>query len=276
MGMEFTKAVGSGNDFIVVDNRGNLIPEPSKLAQELCPRRLSVGADGLLLLERPPLSGAFGMRIFNPDGSEAEMCGNGLRCLLLYLVYKGLTPTDEFIPIETKAGLRRGRVFKSSFRNRATVEVSLGIPKDLRLSFSIEVAGVQFIANSVNTGVPHTVIEVTGLSKFPVKELGRKIRFHTCFAPEGTNVNFVELDKDSLRIRTYERGVEDETLSCGTGTAAAGIILNRLGKVDLPVKVSAFSGEVLTVTEERGEAFLSGEARIIYEGKCATTPKIPV
>lgn len=267
MGMEFTKAVGSGNDFIVVDNRGNPIPEPSKLAQELCPRRLSVGADGLLLLEKPPLSGAFGMRIFNPDGSEAEMCGNGLRCLLLYLVYRGLTPTNEFIPIETKAGLRRGKVLKSSSRNKAIVEASLGRPKNLRLSFPLKISGTIFTANFVNTGVPHTVIEVTGLSKFPVPETGRKIRFHDCFAPDGTNVNFVELKKGILKIRTYERGVEDETLSCGTGTVAAGIILNRLKKITLPVKVTAFSGETLTVIENQGEAFLSGETRIVYEGQ---------
>jgi len=257
--MVFTKAVGSGNDFIIIDNRLEKVPNPAKMAQDLCRRHLSIGADGILLLENSHQA-EFQMRIFNPDGSEAEMCGNGLRCFLLYLVRKELAEAEHFIAVETKAGLRRGKV-KGNF-----VTASLGEPRDSALSFPLEVDGRPFTANFVNTGVPHTVIEVKDLANFPVKELGRKIRFHPKFAPAGANVDFVEIRNNLILIRTYERGVEDETLSCGTGTAAAGFLLRQLGKILLPVKVQAASGEILTVSEQDKEIFLAGEVRIVYEG----------
>jgi len=257
--MVFTKAVGSGNDFIIIDNRSEKIPDPAETARDLCRRHMSVGADGILLLENSSRA-EFRMRIFNPDGSEAEMCGNGLRCFLLYLVGKGLSETERFIAVETKAGLRRGKV-AGSF-----VTASLGEPGDPALSFPLDIDGKQFTAGFVNTGVPHTIIQVPDLVNFPVKELGRKIRFHPRFAPAGTNVDFVEIKDDFVLIRTYERGVEDETLSCGTGTAAAGFLLRQLGKIELPVKVRAASGEILTVSEQDNEIFLAGEVRIVYEG----------
>jgi len=295
--MVFTKAVGSGNDFIIIDNRLAKVVDPAKMARDLCRRHLSVGADGMLLLEQatlyaggvfalgekgspgrdatPPLhkqsrlkashynisgQAEFQMRIFNPDGSEAEMCGNGLRCFLFYLVRKELTEAKHFIAVETKAGLRRGKV------NGNFVTASLGEPKNPALSFSLDVDGKQFTANFVNTGVPHVVIEVEDLANFPVKELGRKIRFHSKFVPAGANVDFVEIKNDFVLIRTYERGVEDETLSCGTGTAATGFLLRQLGKILLPVKVQAASGEILTVSEQNKEIFLAGKVRIVYEG----------
>lgn len=266
--MVFTKAVGSGNDFIIIDSRLEKVPNPAKMAQDLCRRHLSVGADGILLLEKARLKAShyekkqaeFRMRIFNPDGSEAEMCGNGLRCFLLYLVRKKLAETKHFIAVETNAGLRRGKV-KGNF-----VTASLGEPRDPALSFPLDVDGKQFTASFVNTGVPHTVIEVENLANFPVKELGRKIRFHPKFASAGANVDFVEIKENVVLIRTYERGVENETLSCGTGTAAAGFLLRQLGKILLPVKVQAASGEILTVSEQDKEIFIAGEVRIVYEG----------
>lgn len=257
--MVFTKAVGSGNDFIIIDSRLKKISNPAKMAQDLCRRHLSVGADGILLLENSHQA-EFQMRIFNPDGSEAEMCGNGLRCFLLYLVHKELAEAEHFITVETKAGLRRGKV-KGNF-----VNASLGEPGNPTLSFPLDVDEKQFIANFVNTGVPHAVIEVEDLANFPVKELGHKIRFHPKFAPAGTNVDFVEIKNNLILIRTYERGVEDETLSCGTGTAAAGFLLRQLGKINLPATVQAASGEILTVSEQNKEIFLAGEVRIVYEG----------
>ncbi|MFA5394325.1 MAG: diaminopimelate epimerase [Candidatus Ratteibacteria bacterium] len=257
--MVFTKAVGSGNDFIIVDSRSVKIANPAKAAQDLCRRHLSVGADGLLLLDNSSQA-EFQMRIFNPDGSEAEMCGNGLRCFLLYLVRKGLAEAERFVAVETKAGLHRGKV-TGNF-----VTASLGKPGNPSLSFPLEIDGKQFTASYVNTGVPHAVIEVEDLANFPVKELGRKIRLHARFAPAGTNVDFVEIRKDIVLIRTYERGVEDETLSCGTGTAATGFLLRQLGKINLPVKVRAASGEILTVSEQDSEIFIAGEVRIVYEG----------
>ncbi|MFH2069452.1 MAG: diaminopimelate epimerase [Candidatus Omnitrophota bacterium] len=257
--MVFTKAVGSGNDFIIIDSRLEKVPDPAQMAQDLCRRHLSVGADGILLLEDSHQA-EYRMRIFNPDGSEAEMCGNGLRCFLFYLVRKELTETERFITVETKAGLRRGKV-KGNF-----VTASLGEPGNPALSFPLDIEGRQFTASFVNTGVPHTVIEVKDLANFPVKELGRKIRFHPRFAPDGTNVDFVGIRNNLILIRTYERGVEDETLSCGTGTAAAGFLLCQLGKIHLPVSVQAASGETLTVSEQDKEIFIAGEVRIVYEG----------
>ena len=266
--MVFTKAVGSGNDFIIIDRRLEKVPDPAKMAQDLCRRHLSIGADGILLLEKARLKAShyeknraeYRMRIFNPDGSEAEMCGNGLRCFLLYLVRKKLAETERFIAVETKAGLRRGKV-EGNF-----VTASLGEPKNPILSFPLDVDERRFTASFVNTGVPHTVIEVEDLANFPVKELGRKIRFHPKFAPAGANVDFVEIRDNLILIRTYERGVEDETLSCGTGAAAAGFLLRQLGKILLPVKVQAASGEILTVSERDNEIFLAGKVRIVYEG----------
>jgi diaminopimelate epimerase len=266
--MVFTKAVGSGNDFIIIDSRSEKISNPAQMAQDLCQRHLSIGADGILLLEKATLKGShygknqaeYRMRIFNPDGSEAEMCGNGLRCFLFYLVRKGLSEAEHFIAVETKAGLRRGKV-KGNF-----VTAGLGTPGNPTLSFPLDVDGRQFTAGFVNTGVPHTVIEVEDLVNFPVKELGRKIRFHPQFAPAGANVDFVEIKSNRIFIRTYERGVEDETLSCGTGTAAAGFLLRQLGKILLPVKVQAASGEILTVSEQDREISIAGEVRIVYEG----------
>ena len=145
------------------------------------------------------------------------------------------------------------------------VTASLGEPENPKLSFPLDVDGRQFTASFVNTGVPHTVIEIEDLANFPVKELGRKIRFHPKFAPAGTNVDFVEIRDNLIFIRTYERGVEDETLSCGTGTAATCFLLRQLGKILLPVKVQAASGEILTVSEQDKEMFIAGEVRIVYE-----------
>ncbi|MCX5641701.1 MAG: diaminopimelate epimerase [Candidatus Omnitrophica bacterium] len=266
--MVFTKAVGSGNDFIIIDSRLEKIIDPAQMARDLCRRHLSVGADGLLLLEQATLKGShyeknqaeYRMRIFNPDGSEAEMCGNGLRCFLLYLVRKKLAEAEHFIAVETKAGLRRGQV-QGNF-----VTAGLGEPREQALSFPLEIDKKQFTASFINTGVPHTIIEVEDLANFPVAELGRKIRFHPKFAPAGTNVDFVEVKDNLVLIRTYERGVEDETLSCGTGTAATGFLLRQLGKIILPVKVQAASGEILTVSQEGQEIFIAGEVRIVYEG----------
>jgi len=257
--MVFTKAVGSGNDFIIIDGRSEKVPDPAGMARDLCRRHLSVGADGILLLENSHRA-EFQMRIFNPDGSEAEMCGNGLRCFLLYLVRKKLSEAERFITVETKTGLRRGKV-EGSF-----VTAGLGEPENPTLSFLLDIDGKQFTASFANTGVPHTVIEVTDLANFPVKERGRKIRFHPRFAPAGTNVDFVEIRGNLVFIRTYERGVEDETLSCGTGTVATGFLLRQLGKIQMPVKVQAASGEILTVSERDNEIFLAGEVRIVYEG----------
>jgi len=194
------------------------------------------------------------MRIFNPDGSDAKMCGNGARCSVLYI---GRRNTE----LETKAGIIQSQLKGNS------VKIKLTEPKDLKLNLPIKVNNRTLQVNFINTGVPHTVIFVADLDKIDVINLGRQIRFHKRFAPQGTNVDFVEaLSNKSIKIRTYERGVEDETLACGTGVVASALITNYQ-KINVHTK----SGEILKVYFDKiGDKFrnvwLEGEAKIVYKG----------
>ena len=260
--------VASGNDFIIIDNRKQKIKERKKLAKRLCQRKFGIGADGLLLLE-PSKLGDFKMRIFNPDGSEPAMCGNGLRCMGLFLKIlvplekKVLTGLEEkgFFSLETLYGVHRIEIKEKG------VKVEIGVPKDLRLNLRLKILEKEILLHFVNLGVPHTLLEVENLSEFPVNKAGKAIRFHKEFSPSGTNVNFVKiLNRHSVSIRTYERGVEEETLSCGTGVSASGFILNQLKKIDLPVKFLTASKEELTVEEEKDSFFLTGDASLVYQG----------
>ena len=208
--------VGAGNDFIILDNglkvQGLRLKGLDALARRLCDRKTGIGADGVLVLEKSKIAD-FRMRIFNADGSEAEMCGNGLRCAVLFT---GKKKTN----VETKAGIYEGEI---TAKNR--VKIRMENPKDLRQDFLIKVNLRDLKVNYINTGVPHVVIFVEGLDKINVNEIGRAVRYHGEFSPKGANVNFVEIvDDNNIRIRTYERGVEGETLACGTGSVAAAII----------------------------------------------------
>jgi len=213
------------------------------------------------------------MRIFNPDGSEPEMCGNGARCLARFAFIKGIASAETVM--ETRAGNVEAWV------KGKKVKVRLVNPSDINLNFKISLKprGSQKI-NFINTGVPHAVVFVPALSKVDVQNLGRAIRYHKRFAPSGANVNFVTLQgKNSLYIRTYERGVEDETLACGTGAVASALISGLQGKVSSPVEVHTRGGEVLKVEyiiekdRKRIEKFkgvwLEGEVRVVYEGELA-------
>lgn len=261
----FTKMSGSGNDFVMVDNRnGRLGLEPRTLAERVCRRRISVGADGLILVE-PSSKADFRMRIFNADGSEAEMCGNGGRCVALFAEMLGIAgPRMAF---ETLAGIIRADVQGSR------VKLQISQPQELRLRQSIEVDGVMHQVHSINTGVPHAVIFCSDLEEVAVRALGRQIRFHPAFQPAGTNVDFAAvLNSHGLAIRTYERGVEDETLACGTGAVASALVAAALGLVTSPVQVLVRSGETLTVYftgsgPEFREVFFEGEVRLIYQGE---------
>ena len=263
--LSFYKMSGSGNDFVVIDNRDQRLDiEPKVLAQRLCRRGLSVGADGLILVE-PSSKAEFRMRIFNADGSEAEMCGNGARCVARFAEILGIA--GPHMAFETLAGLIRADV------HGGRVKLQLSQPQDLRLRQSIDVDGVTHHVHSINTGVPHAVIFCSDLEEIPVQALGRRIRFHPAFQPRGTNVNFAAvLDTHGLAIRTYERGVEDETLACGTGAVASALIGAALGLVPSPVQVRVRSGETLTVYfsgrgPEFHEVFFEGEVRLIYQGE---------
>ncbi len=246
--------VASGNDFVVIERSQNpAINNPRILARSICDRKFGVGADGLLLLEKSKIADVR-MRIFNPDGSEAEMCGNGARCSVLYV---GRRNTK----LETKAGIIQSQLKGNS------VKIKLTEPKDLKLNLPIKVNNRTLQVNFINTGVPHTVIFVADLDKIDVINLGRQIRFHKRFAPQGTNVDFVEaLSNKSIKIRTYERGVEDETLACGTGIVASALITNYQ-KINVHTK----SGEILKVYFDKiGDKFrnvwLEGKAKIVYKG----------
>ena len=264
-GLPFTKMSASGNDFILIENFAGRIPPEAgpELARRLCRRALSVGADGLILLEEPRSpSACFSWRFFNADGSEAEMCGNGGRCAARFAVFKGLC--QEILSFETKAGLIRAEV------KGKRVKIQLTPPEGLRLDFPLSVSGKKFEVSFVNTGVPHVVVLLAPdeLKGFPVKEIGRAIRFHEAFAPYGTNVNFVAVTgPGELLVRTYERGVEGETLACGTGASASALICGLKGLVNPPVQVKTSGGEVLTIhfdPKDPREIFLEGDARFVY------------
>jgi diaminopimelate epimerase len=263
--LSFYKMSGSGNDFVMIDNRnGGLDVEPRTLAKRICRRGMSVGADGVILIE-PSAKADFRMRIFNADGSEPEMCGNGGRCVARFAEMLGIAgPRMTF---ETLAGIIKADVQGSR------VKLQIGRPKDLRLRQSIEVEGVMHQVHSINTGVPHAVILCSDLEDVAVRALGRQIRFHPAFQPAGTNVDFVSvLNSRELAIRTYERGVEDETLACGTGAIASALVAAALGLSSSPVQVQVRSGETLTVHfsghgPEFQEVFFEGEVRLIYQGE---------
>jgi diaminopimelate epimerase len=263
----FTKTVASGNDFVIVDNKNGELDardfDYSEMARDVCRRKLSVGADGLLVLEDSD-SADFKMRIINPDGSEVDMCGNGLRCSALYAARCGW---GNDLSVETGAGLLEASV------NADNVRLKMSDPKDTKLEIKLGIGSSMMIAHHINTGVPHVVHIVDDLEGYQVTDIGRKIREHTLFAPLGTNANFVgEIKDNSASLRTYERGVEDETLACGTGTVASAIILGLLGYVSSPVKMRTRSGDILTVYfdivgDKVTNVYLEGQANIVCEGK---------
>jgi len=261
----FTKAVASGNDFIIVDNKGGALDalnlDYSALAMEICQRKLSIGADGLLVLEKSA-EAVFRMRIINPDGSEVDMCGNGIRCSAVYASTRGWGDT---LTIETGAGILSAEV------EGKAVKIKMSEPRDIKLGVELKVGLETLKVHCINTGVSHAIHIVENIENYPVKNVGREIREHSFFSPDGTNVDFAsEIEKHSVRIRTYERGVEDETLACGTGIVATALILGLLEKVSSPVKLRTQSGEVVTVYftisgKKISNAYLEGEAKIVCE-----------
>jgi diaminopimelate epimerase len=261
----FFKMSGAGNDFILVDNRSRCVPEKNiaHFVAKVCRRKLSVGADGLILLEASPRAD-FKWRFYNSDGSIAEMCGNGARCAARFAFLNGMA--GKQMCFETVAGLIHAQVLDNG------VKIKMTDPHSLVRNIDLDVMGQPIRCGSVNTGVPHVVIEVDDIDAVDVVSTGRAIRHHDRFAPAGTNVNFVAAGtRTAWRARTYERGVEDETLACGTGMAAVALILAARSAADSPVLVETRSGAVLKI-HFRGQAdafsdlFLEGDARIVYRG----------
>jgi diaminopimelate epimerase len=276
----FVKMHGAGNDFIVIDDIPGL--DYVQLARRACDRHLGIGADDLLVLERSEKH-EHRMRIINSDGSEAEMCGNGARCMAVYIKQKfALVP--EVFEMETLAGIVHATV------EGEVAAVQLSNPKDYRPNIEIRFTdpglagkGQKMTGHFINTGVPHTIIFVQGLAEMDVSAMGRVIRNHPVFAPKGTNVNFVEMVKDGfVAVRTYERGVEDETMSCGTGSVAAAIVgylqnqKKLLPEKGAAIKVVSKSGEILDVTfdldlkDEKPvitNVWLKGSGKIVAKGE---------
>ncbi len=253
----FSKLCASGNDFIVIDNREKILHDNIKdIAIKLCKRKYSIGADGLMLVEKSDKAD-FKMRIINPDGSEVDMCGNGARCIALY-AYKNKIALNK-MTFETFAGLIEAEVTKDNL-----VKLKMSAPHSLSLDKEW---------NFINTGVPHVVIFVDDIDKIDVKTIGNSIRYHKKFAPAGTNVNFVKIKDDKhIRVRTYERGVEDETLACGTGSVASAIISGIKFGMKSPVSVITQGGSALNIyfkidkNKSVSDVCLEGDAEIIYEG----------
>jgi diaminopimelate epimerase len=269
--INFLKMVATGNDFILVDNRQNAFDDLAEhwpeVAQKLCPRKNAVGADGILVLEQSEQAQTC-MRIFNPDGSEAAMCGNGARCVSYFLATeKGL----QKVNFQTKAGLLEAEV------NARRVKLKMTAPHDLRLDFELTVGEQTYITNFINTGVPHTVIFVEDIDVIDVNALGKEVRLHPEFQPEGTNVNFVQVvNENTIKVRTYERGVEEETLACGTGNVAAAIItatkMRKEKKKHFNIECLTKGGEILLVSfdlsEKKAEnVYLEGEVKISFSGE---------
>lgn len=264
--LDFTKMAGAGNDFIVLDNRrGRLKGGLAGWARRLCSRKRSVGADGLLFFERSKKADCR-MRIFNPDGSQARMCGNGVRCIARFAVARGIAKSR--LTVETPAGIIEARV------DGDDVRAGMVPPSGLRLGFKLSVNGRSENLNFVNTGVPHAVVFEDSLRDCDVLGRGRAIRRHPHFAPKGTNVNFVVVrGRSEIDVRTYERGVEDNTLSCGTGSTASALVASALENLKSPVRVHTLSGEVLKVYFSRSGAgdfekvYLEGPVETIFEGR---------
>lgn len=265
----FWKMSGSGNDFVMIDHRTPAISpdEMRRFVSKICRRGLSVGADGVILIE-PSTRADYAWRYYNADGGEVEMCGNGSRCVARFAYLQKIAPAKH--TIETKAGIVQAEVLGSAGER---VRVRLPDPSDLRLNLSIEVDGKTLTGHFVNTGVPHVVYFVEDVNQTDVIGLGRATRHHPLFAPKGTNANFIHVtDRHHLEIRTYERGVEDETLACGTGAIAASLVSTALGKSAAPVSLLTRGQILLGVDFKREgsafkEVFLEGDARVIYKGE---------
>ena len=266
MVLEFTKMNGAGNDFVLIDNRARKVRLSREQVVRLCDRHRGVGADGVILLV-PSVSGKadWAWEFFNSDGSTGEMCGNGARCFARFV--QRLTRVTRGFTFETEAG-----VITASFQ-RGRVTVSLTRPGELRLNQEVPLSVGNQTIHSINTGVPHAVLFVPDADRAMVQQLGPEIRRHLHFGPKGTNVNFVQqLGPNQIRVRTFERGVEGETLACGTGVTASALIAARLHGFTSPVKVQVQGGEELEVSfkdinGEFADVKLSGPAQFVFEGR---------
>ncbi|MFH1540942.1 MAG: diaminopimelate epimerase [Elusimicrobiota bacterium] len=270
--VSFVKMSGSGNDFIVIDNRNKIVKNATTFAKKYCSRKFGIGADGLLLVEKSKAAN-FKMVYYNSDGSRASFCGNGARCIALFAYVKKIASLK--MSFESDAGLISAEV-KNNLKchceekpcQSQTIKIKMPEPKNFNLDFNITVEGKKFEASFVDTGVPHTVIFAEKIENVDVEKFGRLIRFHKKFQPAGTNVNFVKiLGKNKLQVRTYERGVEAETLACGTGVVASSMISIKKGFVKSPVTILTQGGEILNVYYDGKTVHFEGKISLVFGGK---------
>ena len=263
--LPFFKMSGAGNDFVVLDNRQAQVKgDLNAFAAAVADRKRGIGGDGVLLVE-PSARKDFRMRYFNADGSEADMCGNGGRCIARFANLVGAAGTK--MQFENLAG-----DFQATVLPDGQVDLQMTLPHSMKLEMDLPVDGKVLKGHFLNTGVPHVVVPVDDIEAVDVFNTGKALRYHEAFKPKGTNANFVQVTgPHSISVRTYERGVEDETLACGTGSVAAAILMARLGKVASPVAVTTHGGDVLTISFDlKGDSaenvFLKGQAEVTFKG----------
>jgi diaminopimelate epimerase len=260
----FSKYSGCGNDFVMVDNRENTFPSQKKeFIAQVCHRAQGIGADGLILLEHSSKA-SFKMRYFNADGSEAEMCGNGIRCFGKFLLELGFPKQNTNIELGN-------RCISLSYKENL-ICVDMCTPNDFRWDLTIPTKSHVFQGHYLDTGVPHVVVFVPDLDSIDVFQIGKEIRHHSLFAPKGTNVNFVSFQNPRLlEIRTFERGVEAETLACGSGATAAALAVAHTQGLEGPFQVKTRSQEIIEINfAKKKDAIhnlqMTGPARQVFKG----------
>lgn len=273
--LEFTKMQGLGNDYIYIDATKIRIKNPSMLAKYMSDRHFGVGADGLILI-LPSSKADFSMRMFNADGSEAEMCGNGIRCVAKFVYDKCLTD-KKIITVDTKAGIKT-LTLNVVGKYVDTVKVDMGIPKyesecipvisntKIAKNLKIEILDKIFDVTCVSMGNPHTVIFVDDVDSFDVKKYGELIEKNEMF-PQRTNVEFVEIkDNSNIKMRVWERGT-GETLACGTGACASVVACVLNGLTSCNVKVQLLGGNLDILYNDNNHVYMTGPAKTVFEGK---------
>ena len=265
MKIKFVKTESAGNDFVLFDfiSEDNCRPQWKSYVPKLCSRRRGIGADGVLVLEKEP-GADFKMRIFNPDGSEVDMCGNGARCSAAYYFMKTGRNEVDFI---TGAGAMRAERGDDSM-----IRLFMPEPRDMKMNMEIKLNGKKLRGAYINTGVPHFVAYLNDIGGMSVKEAGRSIRYNESFAPEGTNADFISVkNKSEIAVRTYERGVEDETPACGTGVTACAVVAVLKDKLSLPLNIETRGGGMMRVDFDFSppEGLISRVYNVRLEGEAA-------
>jgi diaminopimelate epimerase len=274
--LDFVKMHGLGNDFVIIDGRDRVIQNPGELSRRVCDRHTGVGADGLIIIY-PSDRADIRMAIFNSDGSEAQMCGNGLRCFARHVYQQGMVKSESF-SVETLAGIMEPRIVLDDKGRFSAVAVNMGRPvfepaeipvlwnEDRFIEVPVDMEDRVYDISAVLMGVPHAVVFVKDLESTDVSGIGSRIENHPLF-PRKTNVNFVQpIDNETIAVRTWERGA-GSTLACGTGSCAAAVVAGFLGKTGKKVRVRLKLGELLITWNEDGRVIMEGGASYVFSGR---------